>query len=388
MLNNIRRSYTCGDPYPMTIPSNTSTYTRERKGRDDSKTGPNPYPTLYWAYTLRDVLSDPGSGEQDGWTLRYDSPCGGYHWTKDRKEHVVFPPTSIANHGVTPLAAWYNDTSVLAYVPNVPQRLIDLSVSRALGSMNELSLGQHFAEVPKAVSSLADLMKRVLSAMKAIKHGNFIRAAELLGLKSIPDLAGHYLSWIWGFKPFLDGVVNGMDALNNALNTPDAFTLRGLATTNDGPLPGTYPNWTVNGTLLRGASTHLSFKLDDVVAAALNRVGLGSWAGLAWELIPASFIVNWFISIGDFINQLSFGAGLTYSHGHTTTFVRGTLGAESLQTFGTNWRDPYPCVWSLERNLMERKVLPSLPKPTIHMKWSLDSNKLTGLTALALALAK
>lgn len=345
-------------------------------GRADSTTGPAPFPTNYWAYTLGfEILPGFGQGVKGLWN---NTACG-YHYKYNQRAFVRSPTTN--RPGVKTLAATFNGKGVTAYLPDVSQQTIDLSVSRAFKSMNELNLGQAIAELPEMVFALADLIKRVIKAFIAIRKGQYRLAAKLLGLTSIPDLASHYLSWVWGYAPFLDAINNGAQALKKALEVPDLVTVKGLATT-EYPLGILSPSWYYSGNLLLGASTQLSYKLNDAMATALDRVGLQNVIGLVWELVPLSFIINWFYSIGDFLNQLSFGAGLSYSHGHTTTFTRGKFTAKNYEGELSYQRNIKPCIWNYDFNLMHRKLLIASPKPSLHFKWSLDSGKSLGILAL------
>ena len=42
----------------------------------------------------------------------------------------------------------------------------------------------------------------------------------------------------------------------------------------------------------------------------------------AWELVPYSFVVDWFIPIGDFLSQFSASHGLQYVSGTSVTYIK------------------------------------------------------------------
>jgi hypothetical protein len=373
--------------------------------------GPSPFPTPYWAYTLENTIQQKGSGFS-GWSFKSDPlPCG-YHYIRIQKEAIRNLPSYIDLFGIKPLAQTYNGSGVVAYICDVPTSLKDRSKQYAMQTLNEINLGQALGELTSSSIALYNAVDRLLRALAALKRGdvraltaalknterrtrrrptrheedivdNAARDAATSGRSWTSAMSEAYIAWIWGFAPLIDAVQNGLDAIHKAFEFNSTFTLRGLATDDSYPV---YPGWSFGGNLTRGATTHLTFGLDDDFAAALNRIGLGSVLGLAWELVPLSFIVNWIVSVGDFLNSLNFGTGLSFKYGHQTSFVRGDLLAiTDYQLTGYARAPTEPCIWKLSRNVVTRDILSSFVRPGIHMKWALDSNKATSLLALLAA---
>lgn len=100
--------------------------------------------------------------------------------------------------------------------------------------------------------------------------------------------------------------------------------------------------------------------------------GLTNPAIVAWELMPFSFVVDWFLPIGDYLSNLTATHGLTFHSGwkaeknvHVKTVT--CVGERSLYSFGLYVAHPYGKVrgekswFSLER----RKIysFPSVPLP-------------------------
>lgn len=59
-----------------------------------------------------------------------------------------------------------------------------------------------------------------------------------------------------------------------------------------------------------------------------NRLGLTNPASVVWELIPFSFVVDWFVNVSDFLNQFSEFHGVAlvnpFNSIKTTTFCSGS----------------------------------------------------------------
>jgi hypothetical protein len=64
------------------------------------------------------------------------------------------------------------------------------------------------------------------------------------------------------------------------------------------------------------------YRIQNDVAAEAARSGLLNPATVAWELLPFSFVADWFAPIGSFINSLDATVGKEFLAGTTTDFVR------------------------------------------------------------------
>jgi hypothetical protein len=74
--------------------------------------------------------------------------------------------------------------------------------------------------------------------------------------------------------------------------------------------------------------------VTDPSLAFSSEIGLTNPAGLAWELLPYSFVVDWFIPIGGWLNGLTdtIGLGLHYTSMTSTVNVKHTLDASVFST--------------------------------------------------------
>lgn len=65
-----------------------------------------------------------------------------------------------------------------------------------------------------------------------------------------------------------------------------------------------------------------------------NQLGFVNPLVIAWELVPFSFVVDWFTNVGSFLSQYSDFYGLSLSRPATTTL-------ETVSRTWSNWRDEY-----------------------------------------------
>lgn len=116
--------------------------------------------------------------------------------------------------------------------------------------------------------------------------------------------------------------------------------------------------------------------------ATLNPVGL------AWELLPYSFVVDWFFDIGNYLKCLeaSFGAGLQFQHGYRVDSFKASLSNSSIP-------GPYPMGAGMSKlivingrdsvSYLNRQTLTSWPRPLLPtFKPELGSQRLLSAASL------
>jgi hypothetical protein len=62
--------------------------------------------------------------------------------------------------------------------------------------------------------------------------------------------------------------------------------------------------------------------MDQHLTSFLAQTGFTNPINLAWEVVPYSFVVDWFIPIGPWLETLNAWQGLVFRDGYITTFVR------------------------------------------------------------------
>lgn len=65
-------------------------------------------------------------------------------------------------------------------------------------------------------------------------------------------------------------------------------------------------------------------RVDNPNLALASRLGFTNPAATAWELVPFSFVVDWFIPVQDFLQNFSSSHGITLVEPFNTTFFKGT----------------------------------------------------------------
>lgn len=168
-------------------------------------------------------------------------------------------------------------------------------------------------------------------------------------------------------------------AVTAQLNRPEFTTARGVHVT-DHLVTGTEEGPITPKDVRKGCEVKIVYKVENRTLASLNSLGLVNPLSLAWELLPMSFVVDWFIPIGGFLRQLTAPLGLEFTYGYETKFAYGDFDVR-VTSVPAGWTG-----WSKDAEIrgfgMERKVLTSWPRPSMVVNLGLNQNQL--LTAAGL----
>lgn len=198
----------------------------------------------------------------------------------------------------------YNDAAAI-------QKLYDLLAE------NKAQMAVTFAERQKTIDLVADKLEKVFRAYRDVKKGNPNRAARRLGIKShrprSKQASGQWLELQYGWKPLVSDVYTMLN-----FNTPIRNSIFGVGKMNetlsyDKSLYGIGKfkiNASYRSIVKYGADVHVS----DPALAFSQRSGLLNPAIVAWELMPFSFVIDWALPIGDYLDNLTATIGLAFTN--------------------------------------------------------------------------
>lgn len=239
-----------------------------------------------------------------------------------------------------------NDSSAIDRVSINNQAL-----NNSLKSLKQMkvNLGVAFGERKQTSRLILGTAGRIANALRSLRRGNLAGVAQALGVtqKSVRStvgkpsgsrftpsraLAREWLALQYGWKPLLSDVYGAAESL---ARLSDERRVR-ITVSKSGrwfKRHTLHDFWNVPATRIeQGRYTRkyvYVFSHSSEVLQDLSAFGVTNPASVAWELLPWSFVFDWFIPLGEYIDTWDATLGLTFQKGCRTTFEK--------------WRVTYRC---------------------------------------------
>lgn len=191
---------------------------------------------------------------------------------------------------------------------------------------HSFNLAVSAAEGKKTVSMVSDALQSIGGAVLDLKRGRFESAARRFGVSprssrlSQKDVAGRWLELQYGWLPLLSDVYEASKAYEALTKKPRKnlvrvnYTRRFIHNSSE-----SQPNWSCEGPAMAGK--RIIYEMTEQMSTERS-LGLTDPLSVAWELIPYSFVVDWFIPIGTYLENLN-----------TIPSLRGRFLTTSLRRF-------------------------------------------------------
>lgn len=260
-----------------------------------------------------------------------------------------------------PGTAGYQDTSVFSDVsggPGTQGQSLEDSVIAALDARlllklttalkdSSINMAQAVAERKQTCDLLAGTAKQIASSFAHLRKGDIAGAARDLGIvtpkragrrfkKSYAEdqakaLSSGWLALQYGWKPLLSDVYGAAEHLAKSHNNiifkrqqvrgtvaHDKYTRRDDLTS---AMKGVnYRAWQDKDSVT--IRYGVCYSASSPTIANLAQLGITNPALLAWELVPYSFVADWFLPIGNWLATLDATLGLQFLSGYKTVFRR------------------------------------------------------------------
>lgn len=177
---------------------------------------------------------------------------------------------------------------------------------------HEFNLAIAGGESNLTVKLVEDTLQTVVLSFKALKHGNFRRVAELLRIPAFDfrqrrHQATVFEMWLelkYGWMPLYQDLHNAAKALEGAAKPPRSSYITVKSNSSFAY------NGSVSPTLYTAPGTcklhqRLKYKWDEIVPPQARSLGLQDPLSVTWELLPWSFVFDWVIPIGTYLEALN-----------------------------------------------------------------------------------
>jgi hypothetical protein len=211
------------------------------------------------------------------------------------------------------------------------------------------NLAQDLAQFGQITNLIGGTAGRIAGSIDHVRRGNFLAAAKSLsndpdvirrsvkGTSIKKSVADNWLQLQYGWKPLLMDIDATMKLLADYVNGHPVVTVvrAGSKKVKTGKLGGSFNVTPIEFEEIQACKVALRFTYSSDLITYFQRMGFLNPVNLAWEVLPYSFVADWFLPIGPFLSSLSAWQGLVFKDGYTTQFAKLT------QSGYANLKTPY-----------------------------------------------
>lgn len=231
-------------------------------------------------------------------------------------------------------------------LPAIPQYMKDGCITRCLLKLKDsnVNFSQSFGERKQTARLVRSNIDRITGLAKHLWKREFGKAWRQLKETQLHDL---WLELQYGVRPLVGEVYGAMKELNQRESIADRVRVTVKARASENYFSAHESEVTVGNYIrlrqhVRGS--HRCFvrldyvQNDNVFPAGLSRLGITNPLLLAWELLPWSFVVDWFVPVGKYFNTLDAAYGWQFRGGSMSTTTRQSVRAQTpVPILGNGW---------------------------------------------------
>ena len=282
-------------------------------------------------------------------------------------------------------------------IGGLEQRALTSALNKLL--QGDLNIGVFLAEFKQTVQLITNSIRKIAAQVKRWRRRHSRKAWRDVQRSCRTCKASN--SWLelqYGWKPLLADILAALERLNASwfeiglvLNTRSSVTdstdgtrsfgllsLQGL--TSSDPV-------VLNYIVEHRCTVSLWFELQNARVAALSSLGLTNPALIVWEKVKYSFVIDWFLPIGDWLSSFSADQGWKFKSG-TRSYQRVSscsVARQGRYLSSGSARDVSRLGTSIGENfysIYDRVVYPQRPVPGFYFKNPLSATHIASAIAL------
>lgn len=243
----------------------------------------------------------PGGTKRPRWN--------NYSMTRAYRKRPINYWTATAKNGGAQFNVLAN-VSFLLTKPVAPAGLLVQAQSRLTDKVrgHSFNLAVNAAQGRQLVDMVTSNLGKFGRSVLALKHGDFATAARALGARPrvsklrASDISGRWLELQYGWLPALSDTYEAAKAYEKITEKPRTSTVRSSAkiTFKRNAHIGSFAN------AFQTCVQRISYVWEMYEDISTPRsLGLLDPLSVAWEVLPYSFVVDWFVPIGSYLDNLS-----------------------------------------------------------------------------------
>jgi hypothetical protein len=263
----------------------------------------------------------------------------------------------------------------------------------------DLNVGQAIGEARESVQTITSILgdiKNLISWRSFAKRAGRA-AARSASNKRFDDyfsnagMASQYLRYIYGIKPMMSDIFAAAQVIENGLGEGQLDVVSATMIDSGFELPtwASSQKLRAEGECTRGITCQFAIKVANPTYYQLWRYGLTNPIAVAWEVFPMSFVIDWFIHLGNFLSAIDVNLAVESSDGFQTLWLRNDF--DVIKDLTVEGPRIVPISGSpdmkvkVKTKAMSRQTLNAVPIPLPYVYADLNVSKAVSLCALIVA---
>lgn len=284
----------------------------------------------------------------------------------------------------------------------VQESALTIARNKALsqcGNM-KINLAQSFGERRQTANLLVNNVNRFVSFALLARKGRFSEANKLLRgrpklltarspagierrfqrdtlkMPSQVEFSSLWLEYSYGWRPLLSDIYGAAELLAQTATKTRPMSAFGKGKAQEDRkwlVEGQYDAASIFAKYESTVKLKYEFDIEDTLADVLKSTGITDPALLAWELLPYSFVVDWFLPVGTYLKNWNAASGLKFLKGFQSTKYKvyacstPTRCYDDFPVAGSGYIEGY--LVSLRREPVYEFPLPTLPTFSMDLNW-------------------
>lgn len=213
-------------------------------------------------------------------------------------------------------------------LPDIATDAENQAVTSAMNRMgdNKMQLGSDLLQARQTIDMVADASSTLWRSYIAARRGHLKRALRILGTngRGKRGVADTHLEIIFGWMPLLGTIHDGYSWFEEHGSKPYFLSTRGSNSRSSSASGDTgLGSYTATQTVTSRCGIICRLKSD--FTRGLSKAGLTNPLQVAWEIVPFSFVVDWFAPVGNLLQTYSDSSGLDFVTGYSNRKVTTTI---------------------------------------------------------------
>lgn len=230
------------------------------------------------------------------------------------------------------------NTAIAHYLDSNSWQVVNCQ-NRALSKLegkisNAAELGAAIFEGNQSLQMIAHRTQQLVSGARAMKRGNWLgvyknlrgftkEGAKAAAKRGPRNFSRAWLEYNYGWKPLAQDIYNAVDLVSSPQQALQQVQSGAQHHYEWKWGNGSAWNWTGSARANTGVRLYGLVVVTNPNWHLRNRLGLINPVSVAWELVPFSFCVDWFVDIGSYIKNMNRWAGVTWYGAGTSIFRDG-----------------------------------------------------------------